>query len=133
MGSCGRHVRCRLRLGRRRRLQRHFLCGQRGRQKPKIQVNRYKPKQHESNFFAILSTKFGMYKPNCGVENLTLSWGHDEYLYRFLVHNKTTLPKQALWMIRFHSFYPWHSGNNYSHLTTKNDEEEIRKWVLKFK
>lgn len=78
------------------------------------------------------NTKFGMYKPNCGLENLTLSWGHDEYLYRFLVHNKTTLPKQALWMIRFHSFYPWHSGNNYSHLTTKNDEEEIRKWVLKF-
>lgn len=73
-----------------------------------------------------------MYKPNCGIENLLLSWGHDEYLYRVLVHNKTTLPKEALYMIRYHSFYPWHSGGDYKHLMDEEDEE-IKKWILKFK
>ncbi|XP_063923890.1 inositol oxygenase [Zophobas morio] len=78
------------------------------------------------------NTKYGMYKPNCGLEKLLLSWGHDEYLYRVLLHNKSTLPKEALYMIRFHSFYPWHSAGNYQHLTTKEDEEEVKKWVLTF-
>ncbi|RZC41904.1 inositol oxygenase, partial [Asbolus verrucosus] len=77
------------------------------------------------------NTKYGMYKPNCGLENLMLSWGHDEYLYRVLVHNGATLPKQALWMIRFHSFYPWHSADNY-HYLMRDGDEEIKKWVLKF-
>jgi len=46
------------------------------------------------------STKFGMYKPNCGLENVIMSWGHDEYMYQVLRHNKTTLPEEALYMIR---------------------------------
>lgn len=78
------------------------------------------------------NTKYGMYEPNCGLDNLLMSWGHDEYLYRMLKHNKTTLPEQALNMIRFHSFYPWHSGGNYKHLTTEQDENETKKWVLTF-
>lgn len=41
-----------------------------------------------------------MYKPHCGLDNVTLSWGHDEYLYRVLKHNKTKLPDSALCMIR---------------------------------
>lgn len=73
-----------------------------------------------------------MYKPKCGLENLTISWGHDEYLYRVLKHNKSTLPEQALYMIRYHSFYPWHSGGDYGHLTVEKDEE-IKNWVLLFK
>ncbi|XP_019876172.1 inositol oxygenase [Aethina tumida] len=77
------------------------------------------------------NTKYGIYKPNCGLDNLLMSWGHDEYLYRVLVHNNTKLPKQALNMIRFHSFYPWHSGGDYSHLL-KDEDEETRQSVLKF-
>lgn len=77
------------------------------------------------------NTKYGMYSPKCGLANLTLSWGHDEYLYRVLKHNKTTLPEEALHMIRYHSFYPWHSGGDYQHLTTEEDEE-TKKWVLCF-
>lgn len=46
------------------------------------------------------STKFGMYKPNCGLENVVMSWGHDEYMYQVLKHNKTTIPEEALYMIR---------------------------------
>lgn len=26
----------------------------------------------------IYSTKYGVYKPHCGLENVMLSWGHDE-------------------------------------------------------
>jgi len=34
------------------------------------------------------------------LDNVTMSWGHDEYLYRVLRHNSTTLPDEALYMIR---------------------------------
>ncbi|XP_025203928.1 inositol oxygenase-like [Melanaphis sacchari] len=60
-----------------------------------------------------------------------MSWGHDEYLYRVLVHNKTTIPKVGLNMIRFHSFYPWHSGGDYDYLCNE-DDLEMKKWVLEF-
>jgi len=69
------------------------------------------------------NTKFGMYKEHCGLENVQMSWGHDEYLYQVLIHNNTTLPQEALYMIRYHSFYPWHTGGDYTHLTTEKDEK----------
>lgn len=73
-----------------------------------------------------------MYKPNCGITNLTMSWGHDEYMYNVLRHNQSTLPDQALYIIRYHSFYPWHVGGDYQHFTVPGDEE-ILKWVNIFK
>ncbi len=60
-----------------------------------------------------------------------MSWGHDEYLYRVLVHNRSTLPKEGLYMIRFHSFYPWHTGGDYSNLASEEDEQMLR-WVREF-
>lgn len=78
------------------------------------------------------NTKYGMYEPNTGLENLMLSWGHDEYMYQVLKHNKSTLPQHALNIIRFHSFYPWHSSGDYHHLM-KPQDEETKKWVLTFK
>ncbi|XP_039961692.1 inositol oxygenase [Bactrocera neohumeralis] len=77
------------------------------------------------------NTKYGIYEPNCGVDNLLLSWGHDEYMYRVLKHNKTKLPHVACNIIRFHSFYPWHNGGDYKHLEAPGDEE-TKKWVLIF-
>nr|XP_022908625.1 inositol oxygenase [Onthophagus taurus] len=77
------------------------------------------------------NTKYGIYTQNCGLKNVSLSWGHDEYLYQVLKHNKSKLPKEALYMIRYHSFYPWHAGGDYKHLTDK-DDEEMKKWVLLF-
>jgi len=79
----------------------------------------------------IYSTKFGTYKPNCGLENVTMSWGHDEYLYQVCRHNKSTLPLPALYIIRFHSFYPWHKEGAYTHLTNKQDEAMLE-WVQEF-
>ena len=56
----------------------------------------------------IYSTKYGMYSPNAGLEQCTMSWGHDEYLYRVLINHPTcTLPDESLYIIRYHSFYPW--------------------------
>ncbi|XP_076620313.1 myo-inositol oxygenase [Colletes latitarsis] len=77
------------------------------------------------------NTKYGMYKPKCGINNLMMSWGHDEYLYRVLVHNKSKLPKEALAMIRYHSFYPWHAGGDYMHFCTTEDMEML-KWINEF-
>ncbi|XP_055913898.1 inositol oxygenase [Eupeodes corollae] len=77
------------------------------------------------------NTKYGMYKPNCGLDNVLISWGHDEYMYQVLKHNKSTLPEEALNIIRFHSFYPWHNGGDYEHLCEPKDEL-MKKWVLVF-
>lgn len=79
----------------------------------------------------VFSTPFGIYQPRCGLENVTMSWGHDEYMYRVLKHNKTTLPDEGLYAIRFHSFYPWHTCKDYLHLCNKKDMDML-KWVQEF-
>ena len=48
-------------------------------------------------------TRTGIYEEGGGLENVDLSWGHDEYLYHVV---KDYLPEEALYMIRYHSFYP---------------------------
>jgi inositol oxygenase len=73
-----------------------------------------------------------MYKPNCGLENVMMSWGHDEYLYQVLRHNKAKLPEEAFYMIRFHSFYPWHAGGDYMYLCNEKDKQMMNA-VLDFK
>mmetsp|Transcript_23457 Transcript_23457/g.21333 ORF Transcript_23457/g.21333 Transcript_23457/m.21333 type:complete len:283 (+) Transcript_23457:50-898(+) len=77
------------------------------------------------------TSKYGIYDPHCGLDNLLLAYGHDEYMYHMLVANKTTIPKEGLAMIRYHSFYPWHSGKSYSHLTNEEDDY-LLEWILKF-
>jgi len=77
------------------------------------------------------NSKYGMYTPHCGIDNLLMSWGHDEYMYQVLKHNKVKLPDIACKIIRFHSFYPWHNGGDYTHLASPSDEE-TKKWVLRF-
>lgn len=71
------------------------------------------------------STKYGVYQPRCGLDNVMLSWGHDEYLYH-VVKDQSTLPKEALAMIRYHSFYPWHKEGAYGHLMNADDEVALR-------
>ena len=73
-----------------------------------------------------------MYEPNCGLDKVLMSWGHDEYLYRVLLNHGATIPKEGLYMIRFHSFYPWHAGEDYQYLTNNKDQEML-KWVREFK
>lgn len=68
------------------------------------------------------NTKYGIYKPNCGLDNVMMSWGHDEYMYQ-ICKEQSTLPKEGLNMIRYHSFYPFHSQGGYRHLTNEEDEK----------
>ncbi|KAL1678035.1 myo-inositol oxygenase [Schizophyllum commune] len=72
----------------------------------------------------IYSTEYGIYKPHCGLENVMLSWGHDEYLYHVL-RDQSRLPVEALYMIRYHSFYPWHREGAYKHLCNAEDEKAL--------
>ncbi|XP_016339102.1 inositol oxygenase [Sinocyclocheilus anshuiensis] len=78
-----------------------------------------------------LNTEFGIYEPKCGLDNILMSWGHDEYLYRVMKFNKCTIPEEGLYMIRFHSFYPWHSNGNYMHLCNEKDLQMLP-WVKEF-
>lgn len=73
----------------------------------------------------VYGTKFGIYSPGCGLDNVMLSWGHDEYLYH-VVKDQSTLPKEALAIIRYHSFYPWHSAGAYRELMDEHDHEMLR-------
>jgi inositol oxygenase len=77
------------------------------------------------------NTMHGVYSPNCGLKNVHMSWGHDEYLYQVLVANGTTIPEEGLYMIRFHSFYPWHSSGAYEHLLDDYDRRMLP-WVQEF-
>lgn len=74
-----------------------------------------------------------MYQNGCGLDNLLMSWGHDEYMYQVLKHAEgCTLPQEALYMIRFHSFYPWHTGGDYWQFASPRDHE-MYYWVKEFK
>lgn len=61
-------------------------------------------------------------EPGCGLDKVMLSWGHDEYLYH-ICKKQSTLPDEALAMIRYHSFYPWHREGAYMHLCNDHDCE----------
>jgi inositol oxygenase len=73
-------------------------------------------------------TPNGIYEPHCGLDRVHLSWGHDEYLYRV---TRDYLPEPALYMIRYHSFYPAHKHGAYKHLMTSHDEAMFE-WVRAF-
>jgi len=79
----------------------------------------------------VYSTELGIYDEGCGLMNLHMSYGHDEYLYQVLLHNKCKIPIQGLYVLRFHSFYPWHKEGAYQKLTNKFDEEMYH-WVKIF-
>jgi inositol oxygenase len=74
------------------------------------------------------NTKYGVYSHQCGLDNIHMSWGHDEYLYHI---TKNYLPEEALYMIRYHSFYSQHREHSYDHLLNAHDKEMF-KWVDKF-
>ena len=60
----------------------------------------------------------GIYESGCGLDNVLMSWGHDEYLYNVV---KDFVPREAQYMIRYHSFYAAHRDGAYAHLM--NDED----------
>lgn len=83
-------------------------------------------------FCLLCSSLCGVYEPNCGLSNVKMSFSHDEYMYQVLVGNNTTIPAEGLACVRFHSFYPWHTGGAYYHLCTEEDLE-MMEWIREFK
>jgi inositol oxygenase len=96
----------------------------------------YSPKIVFPDYFAnnpdtkipLYQTPHGVYSAHCGLDNIHMSWGHDEYLYHVV---KDYLPKEAGYIIRYHSFYPMHHDGEYAHLMSAEDNEMLP-WVQRF-
>jgi inositol oxygenase len=73
-------------------------------------------------------TTWGIYEENGGLDKVHMTWGHDEYMYHVC---KDYLPTEALYMIRYHSFYAAHREGAYGHLMNEQDRQMF-KWVKKF-
>jgi inositol oxygenase len=73
-------------------------------------------------------TSLGIYEGGCGLDKVDVSWGHDEYLYHVV---KDYLPDEALYMIRYHSFYPWHQEGAYHQFMDDRDRRMLP-WVKEF-
>ena len=74
-------------------------------------------------------TLYGIYEPNCGLDRVHMSWGHDAYIAHVM---KPYLPEEALYMLRYHSFYSAHQHGAYKYLMSAHDQEMFTDWVLKF-
>lgn len=74
------------------------------------------------------NSTYGIYSPNCGLRNVHMSWGHDEYLYHVM---KDYLPEEGLYILRYHSFYAQHKEDAYTHLMDDHDHQMFE-WVKKF-
>ncbi len=64
-------------------------------------------------------SRLGMYEESGGLDQVHLSWGHDEYIYHV---TKEHLPEEALYMLRYHSFYPAHRERDYEFLMNEKDK-----------
>ncbi|MBM3443023.1 MAG: inositol oxygenase [Bacteroidetes bacterium] len=76
----------------------------------------------------VFHTRLGVYEEGCGLRNVHMSWGHDEYVYQMM---KDYIPEPGLYMLRYHSFYAWHREGEYSYLLDHHDREML-KWVNLF-
>jgi len=76
----------------------------------------------------LYQTKLGIYRENIGLDNVLLSWGHDEYGYQVV---KDYLPAEASFIIRYHSFYPCHRDDEYLYLLNEQDKK-MMEWVKAF-
>jgi inositol oxygenase len=86
------------------------------------EFNQLNPDMQDSRY----NTDLGVYEEGCGLDNLQLAWGHDEYLYQVLKnHKENQIPAEGMVMIRYHSFYPWHTGGSYRQFMNKTDEKYL--------
>ena len=76
----------------------------------------------------VYSTRLGIYRENIGLDQVLMSWGHDEYLYQVV---KDYLPIEALYMLRYHSFYAAHRERDYEYLFDDRDHQMFQ-WVRRF-
>jgi len=77
---------------------------------------------------SVYQSRTGIYEEGGGLGQVDMSWGHDEYFYHVA---KAYLPEPALYMVRYHSFYPAHREGAYDYLMNDQDREMF-KWVKAF-
>jgi inositol oxygenase len=77
---------------------------------------------------AAYQTQLGVYEKGGGLNQVDMSWGHDEFFYHVA---KEYLPEPALYMLRYHSFYPAHREGAYDYLMNDHDREMFQ-WVRAF-
>ncbi len=77
------------------------------------------------------NTPNGIYEANCGFDKVAFSFGHDDYLSSCLEYNGTSLPYEAIYCVRYHSFYPWHQASGYEHLANEKDHS-LRRLLCDF-
>ena len=77
------------------------------------------------------NSRLGVYEEGCGLRNVDLSWGHDEYLFHVITQAGCKLPESAQYMIRYHSCYPWHREEEYEYLLDDHDRQMLP-WVREF-
>ncbi|ORZ01508.1 inositol oxygenase [Syncephalastrum racemosum] len=94
---------------------------------PKVVHNEYFANNPDTHH-PVYGTQYGIYEPHCGLDNVHMSFGHDEYMYMVC---KDYLPREALYILRFHSFYPCHTEHEYQHLMNEEDHK-MMKWVNEF-
>jgi inositol oxygenase len=73
-------------------------------------------------------TRLGVYGEHCGLSQVDMSWGHDEYLFHVV---EPYLPEEALYIVRYHSFYSAHREGAYEYLMDDHDLKMFR-WVRDF-
>ena len=96
----------------------------------------YSPKIVYADFFTenadfnhpVYSQRLGIYEEHGGLDQVHMSWGHDEYLFHVV---KEYLPEEALYMIRYHSFYAAHREGEYQYLMNDHDQQMFN-WVRRF-
>ncbi len=92
------------------------------------EFNHLNPDMHDERY----NTDLGVYEEGCGIDNVHLAWGHDEYFYQVLKnHPGNKIPEEGMVMVRYHSFYPWHSEGSYEKLTNKKDDQ-YKEWIKDF-
>lgn len=73
-----------------------------------------------------LSTPTGLYQPGCGLGAVCMSWSGAEYLYMVLARNRTLLPPEALFLIRYQKFYSlMRPGQPYGELLSPFDRSML--------
>ena len=67
--------------------------------------------------------EYGVYSSGegCGLDNVLMSFGHDWFMYDVLKYNNVKLDEENLRIIRYHSFYPFHTEWEYFHLANDAD------------
>ena len=73
-------------------------------------------------------TRTGVYDEDCGLDQVHMSWGHDEYLAHVA---QPYLPPEAVYVIRYHSFYAAHREGAYTWLMNERDRA-LLSWVRRF-